>query len=281
MTPFPHIPDYELLRPLGGGMLTEVYSARRYATDELCAVKLLRDHGLGHDTAVRLLRREARAHAAVRHPHLVRLLDAHVTGPPYFLVFELLSGESLRERLQREYALGLRTASWVARQVAEALWAVHRAGYVHGDIKPDNVRLLATGAAVLVDLGFAHRPGERLTPADGGVLGTANYLAPELCGDEPRDDFAADWFSFGVTLFEMLTGTLPYPAGTLAETLERHRRDTPAERIGEVAEDWPPRLVALVEGLLARSPAARPRPALIVHELIALEIAALGLRRAG
>jgi serine/threonine protein kinase len=82
-------------------------------------------------------------------------------------------------------------------------------------------------------------------------------------------------------LFEMLTGVLPYAPGSLAETLERHRRDEPAERVGSAARVWPPRLTALLEGLLARAPADRPRAALVVHELLALEIAALGLRRAG
>jgi serine/threonine protein kinase len=262
--------------------MTQVFSARRVGTAEACAVKVIRDTWPDHATAVRLLRREARACRAVRHPGLVRLRDAHLTGQPFYLIFELLGGESLRERLQRVYALDLRTTFWVARQTAEALAALHQAGFVHADVKPDNVRLLNGGTAVLMDLGFAHRPADAARPEDVHlVLGTANYLAPELCTDEPGGGFAADWFSFGVMLFEMLTGTLPYVPGSLAETLERHRRDEPAERVGLVARAWPARLTALLEGLLARTPADRPRAALIVHELIALEIAALGLRQAG
>jgi serine/threonine protein kinase len=278
----PAIPGYELLQPLGGGPLTSVVAARRLADDARCALKLPREQWPEHADAVRLLRREARVLRAVRHPHLVRLLDGHVTGSPYFLVLELLNGESLRDRLQRDYAVDLRNAVWIARQTAEALAAVHRAGYVHADIKPDNIQLVDPGTTVLMDLGFAHRPGETLALAgEDLVLGTANYLAPELCGDVPDDGPAADWFSFGVLLFEMLTGTLPYPSGSLAETLAHRRQSEPAERVGDVAGDWPARLTALVEGLLARTPATRPRSALIVHELIALEIAALGLRRAG
>src|SRR5699024_6703217 len=107
----------------------------------------------------------------------------------------------------------LRTAAWVARQTAEALAALHRAGYVHADVKPENVQLADAGTAVLLDLGFAHRPGETAALSDpGAVLGTANYLAPELCGDTPDDGPAADWYSFGVMLDEMLTGALPNAA---------------------------------------------------------------------
>jgi serine/threonine protein kinase len=263
MTPLPHVTGYDLLRPLGGGPLTEVFAARRHVDDKPCALKLPREIWPGHTTAVRLLRREYRVLRAVRHPQLVRLLDAHVTDPPYFLALEYLDGETLRDRLQRDYSLDLRTTVWIARQMADALTGLHRAGFIHGDVKPENVRLLDTGTAVLVDLGFAHRPGENGVFADEGyVLGTANYLAPELSGDRPQDGPAADWYSFGVMVLEMLTGRLP-AAGR------------------GVMFGWPPRLTALLDGLLADDPDARPADVLIVHELIALEIAALGRRRAG
>src|SRR6267142_5319220 len=122
----PTVPGYELIERLGGGPLTCVYSARDSATNELCAVKLLRPDWEDQPTAVKLLQREARAGLAVRHPHLVRLLEAHVTRPPYFLVMELLAGESLHRRLRRDYALDAPTALWIARQTAEALAALHR-----------------------------------------------------------------------------------------------------------------------------------------------------------
>ncbi len=277
MPALPHVPGYDLVRPLGGGPLTEVFAARRHADDRPCALKLPREVWPGHTTAVHLLRREYRALRSVRHTHVVRLLDAHVTDPPYFLALEYLDGETLRDRLQRDYTLDLRTAVWIARQMAEALATLHRAGFIHGDVKPENVRLLANGTAVLVDLGFTHRPGENGVFADDGyVLGTANYLAPELCGETPQDGPAADWFSFGVMMFEMLTGNLPYAHGPVAEMLADRRQDAATDGLMALARAWPPRLTALLERLLSRQPAARPPAVLIVHELIALEIAALG-----
>jgi serine/threonine protein kinase len=279
MSPLPAIPGYELLRPLGGGPLTEVYLGHDTTRDTLAAVKVLRPEWADDPTAVQLLRREARAGLAVRHPHLVRLLDAQVAQPPFFLVMELITGESLRERLRREYQLERRVALWVARQIAEALAALHRAGFVHADVKPDNVRLTDAGTAVLMDLGFAHRPGENADLLrQGYILGTADYLAPELCTATPDADQQADVFSLGVMLFELLTGERPYPAGTLAETMAAHAEAGPAD-LRDYPGPWPPRLTELLARMLSRRPGARPRIGAVVQELIDLEIATLQRRR--
>jgi serine/threonine protein kinase len=273
------VPGYELLQHLGGGPMTAVYSARDRATDAPCAVKLVRPDWEDQDSAVKLLQREARAGLSVRHPHLVAVTHAHVTRPPYFLVMELLPGESLRRRLRRDYRLPVKDAVWVLRQTAEALAALHAAGFLHGDVKPDNLRLIDDGTAVLIDLGFAHRPGENAAFVRAGyVLGTANYLAPELCEPVPAEDFATDLFSLGVTGFEMLTGRLPYPPGSLSQTFRRHQCDPPAD-IRRCGRSLPGPLAALVERLLARRPEDRPRAAAAVQQLVKLEIAALRWRR--
>jgi eukaryotic-like serine/threonine-protein kinase len=280
MHPSLRIPGYELLTRLGGSLLTSVYAARQRGTGLQRAVKVLNRDWQDDVTAVKLLQREARACLAVANPHLVKMIDAQVTRPPFFLVLELLGGESLRTRLRRDYRLDIPTSLWVARQTAEALAALHRAGFAHGDVKPDNIRLTQDGRAILLDLGFAHRPGENASLLEKGyVLGTVNYLAPELCGPAPDDGLASDLFSLGVTLFEMLTGQMPYPAGSIEQTFRRHESDPPAnirQRLGgaQVAS-----LAPLIDGLLARKPADRPRAALVVQQLIGLEIAALGQRR--
>jgi serine/threonine-protein kinase len=109
-------------------------------------------------------------------------------------------------------------------------------------------------------------------------LGTAGYLAPELCDPLPAEDLACDLFSLGVTLFEMLTGRLPYPPGSLRQTLRRHRCDPPAD-IRRHAPALPAGLVALVDRLLAHDPEHRPPAAVVVRHLINLEIASLKTRR--
>jgi eukaryotic-like serine/threonine-protein kinase len=278
MQPVPKIPGYELLACLGGGPMTCVYSARDLAADTLCAVKLARPSWDDQATAVKLLQREARAGLAVRHPHLVPLRYAHVTTPPYFLVMDLLAGETLRRRLRRNYHLDMPTAVWIARQTADALAALHRAGFLHGDVKPDNIRLVEDGTARLLDLGFAHRPGENATfLREGYVLGTANYLAPELCAFRTEADFSSDVFSLGVVLYEMLTGTLPYPAGSLGQTIRRHSCDPPID-IRRYSPVLPDQLVLLTERMLAHKPADRPLAASVVQQLVSLEIDAIGRR---
>src|SRR6516165_8757084 len=121
MNALPRIPGYELLTCLGGGVITTVYSGRESETDCPCAVKLLRPDWEDQPVAVKLLQREARAGLSVRHPHLVRILEAHVLKPPHYLVMEYLSGESLRGRMRRDYCVEQAAALWIVRQTAEAL----------------------------------------------------------------------------------------------------------------------------------------------------------------
>jgi serine/threonine protein kinase len=207
------------------------------------------------------------------------MLEAHVTAPPYYLVMELLAGESLRQRLRREYSLDAATALWIGRQTAEALSALHRAGFLHGDVKPDNVHLVEDGRAILIDLGFAHRPGENAAFLRGGyVLGTADYLAPELCRSDPDADQPSDVFSFGTMFFEMLIGQLPFPPGSVDQTFRRHSCDPPAD-VRRQLPFLPLPLGRLIERMLAHEPAERPRAHQVVRQLIELEIAGLSRRK--
>jgi serine/threonine protein kinase len=277
MLSLPDIPGYEFFKCLGGGPISQVWQARDCAADIPCALKALRPEFWDDTTAVKLMQREARAGLRIRHPHVVHVQQVHVTQPPYFIVMDLLGGESLRRRLRRDYRLDVTTALWVMRQTAGALTAVHHAGFIHGDVKPDNIRLVDDGTAILIDLGFAHRPGENTALMQQGyILGTVDYLAPELCMAEPNADQRSDLFSLGVTLFEMLAGRLPYPAGTVNQTLRRHRCDPPAE-IRHFAGPLPAALVELIHALLAHRPEDRPGAATVVQELVGLEIA--GIRR--
>ncbi len=276
MKALPKIPGYELLTCLGGGVITSVYSARSAENDTRCAVKVLRPDWEDQPVAVKLLQREVRACLAVQHPHLVRLVEQHVMVAPYFLVMQYLEGESLRRVIRRDFSIDIRTAVWIARQMAEALAALHRKGFIHGDVKPENIRLVDVGKAVLLDLGFTHRPGENASFIEKGyVLGTVNYLAPELCGQEPKDDARADIYSLGVTLFEMLTGKLPFPNGTPLEVMHRHRIEDP-QLLTDVLPDAPAAVTELLDAMMSRAPNDRPSAGKVLQQLIQCEIASLG-----
>src|SRR5205085_4300629 len=136
------LPGFDILQYLGGGPLTCVYWARDLERGWDCAVKVPRPDCDDPVTAVKLLQREARVGLRVQHPNLVRIEQAQVTAPPYFLVMDLLGGESLRPCLARAEMMSWDEAVWIIRQTAEALAALHRQGFVHADIKPENIQLI-------------------------------------------------------------------------------------------------------------------------------------------
>ena len=154
MSATPNLPEVELLRLIGRGTFCDVYHGRVDADGRDVAVKLLRAEWTDDAEAQQLLRRESAIAGAVTHPHLVRLELAHVARPPLFLAYELLLGETLRERLRRDFRLDGRAALFAVRQAAEALAALHRAGFLHADVKPDNIFWCAGGMARLIDLGL-------------------------------------------------------------------------------------------------------------------------------
>jgi serine/threonine protein kinase len=264
----PRLPGYVLGPRLGGGPTCDVYSASDREGRHSWAIKVLRDDAARDPTNLQLLRREARAGLAVRHAHLVRVVRARTSGDgPFHLVMDRVAGRSVRACQQAKGWRGARLAASIARQIAGALAALHMAGFVHGDVKPENVHLGPGRTATLLDLGFAHRPGLDAGILDTGfVLGTANYVAPELCDDPESDGPAADVFSLGVTLFELLTGELPYPDGGVEETMLLHRDGAP-ESLRRWRGAWPAGLSGLVDRMLSRDPEDRPTAGQVGREL--------------
>lgn len=243
------------------------------------ALKMLHPQWEDQPEAVALLRREAKVGRTVVHPHVVPVLAAHVHEPPYFVVMPRIAGETLAERL-KQGALPVRTALWTARQAAEALDALHRHGYLHGDVKPANLLIAPNGHLTLVDLGFARRFDETGSAADRLVLGTINYLAPELLTSALRADERTDVFSLGIVLFEMLVGRPPLVAHDLANLLQMHNEYRPPN-LRSIRADLPPVLAGLVRHMLFKEPLRRPDSmSEVVKQLVRLEIESLTDRAA-
>jgi serine/threonine protein kinase len=267
MLMLPQIPGYDLLHPLSEGGRNVVFRARELQSGVDVAIKL---PGQQHMLGRMLLEREAQAGLQVRHPHLVSIRSAHLAEAPYFLVMDLLPGISLRSILQDQFALDVGTALRVARQVAEALAALHRVGFIHGDVKPENVQWVDAENVVLIDLAFARRSALQQRE-DHALLGTPNYLAPECCSPHGQPTDRSDIFSLGVMLFEILTGELPYPEGTVDDVLELHRQQIPAD-LRDFPGNWPWPLVRLLHRMLAFRPCDRPAAPTLAPELIRLEV---------
>ncbi len=235
----PHVPErfgrYEVRRVLGSGGMGTVYAAHDPKLQRDVALKVLRREGIPSlDTEGRqLLLREARAAAAISHPHVVIIYDIGELDVGPYISMELVEGASLR-RLMREHAPGSPLVLRALQQAARGLEAAHARGLVHRDFKPSNVMLRANGEAVVLDFGLAttsREPGPKTAPDLDGplapdadvpdsssrrIVGTPSYMAPEQHLGRAVDA-RADQFSLCVTLYEALYGQRPFPGKGFAQ----------------------------------------------------------------
>ena len=249
--------DYRVVRVLGRGGMGVVYEAEQGALGRRVALKVLSAEAAADPVALARLRREALAMGALQHPHVVQVSDFS-EGPPPFLVMEVLSGQSLRERLQQRGSIPYGDACLVALQLLAALSAAHRAGIIHRDVKPANVFVVQTPVTdlfvKLLDFGVAKllvAQGPVLTHVDA-IIGSAPYMAPEQIRGEAVDA-KTDVFALGVTLYEMLAGRRPFVGGPGESVMIAILRGGPIASLAGV----PRELEAVVLRALQRSPSAR------------------------
>jgi serine/threonine-protein kinase len=236
------------------------------------ALKLLRPPWHENAAAVQRLAREAMVGRLIRHAHVVPVLTANVTAPPFYLVMPWLAGTTLGHQLGEGRSFSIPEALWIARQAASGLGGLHQAGYVHGDVKPENIFVSSDGHVTLIDLGFAHRPDETHTEAERTILGTREFLAPEWRAAGSRADIRADIFSLGLVLAELLLSGNAMQSGR--PRLPHEERSSAAVATIRSMIGLPDGLKSLVRQMLAREPLRRPQtPAEVVRRLTALEIA--------
>ncbi len=215
---------YELLEEIGEGGMATVFRARDQQLRREVAVKVLFPHLAKRVDVVRRFAREARAAAALEHPNILRVLDVGVpdgtsTAPPY-LIMELIRGQSLAEFCQAHGPLPPEHAAAMIAQIADALRVAHAAGIVHRDVKPANVMATSDGRLLLADFGVAHvATDESLVTRTGALLGTPAYMSPEQAAGEAITA-ASDVYSLAVTLYQMVTGELPF-GGSTAKVLSQ------------------------------------------------------------
>jgi serine/threonine protein kinase len=266
---------WELVRLAGEGAMTQVFRVRPAV--EGCsrpanyALKLLAEGWSHQPAAIQFMRREVEVSRAVAHPHLVPILDAHVARAPYYVVMPWLEGSTLAQSIRRG-RLSLASALWYARQVAEALRALHAEGWMHADVKPANIFISPAGHATLIDLGFARRREEMGSIVERSVVGTVHYVAPEMVVSAIRPDIRSDIYSLGITMFELLAGRCPFEGQDLADLAAKHRQTQPPD-LRRLVPQLPENVAELVRQMIAKEPLRRPQtPAELVDRLVELEI---------
>lgn len=247
---------YEVKHVLGTGGMSSVYCAFDTLLERNVALKVLHDQYGGDEEYVERFRSEARSVAQLSHPNIVTVIDRGEENGKQFIVFEVIEGENLKELVERGGPLPVRRALELGLEVGRALAFAHGQGLVHRDVKPQNVLLNDEGRAKVTDFGIARVLDAVGQTETGTVLGTSHYIAPEQARGE-QIDAQTDIYSFGVVLYELLTGEVPYPGDNFLTVAMKHVND-PSPSVLDRRPDTPLRLASLIERCMAKAPADRP-----------------------
>jgi eukaryotic-like serine/threonine-protein kinase len=255
---------YRIEALLGEGGMGKVFRATRQGETDPIALKVMRSRLSGDEESRKRFLREARAAGEVRHKHLVPVLDAGEAGDRRYLVMPYVPGQNLDSRLG-EGPISVPDLVRILAEVASGLDALHRAGLVHRDVKASNVLLDEQGSAALTDFGLAKREDwSRLTKM-GQVMGTVDYIAPELLRGEPATP-ASDLYALGCVTYEMVAGHPPFQGG-MFEVGMAHLEKVPPDPTGR-RPDAPSRLGTAVLLALDKDPKRRPPTATAFANLV-------------
>lgn len=268
------IDRYRLLNRIGVGGMGCVYRVVHTVLEHQYAIKILFGDFAMESRIVQRFRREARAVSQIKHPNVVAVFDFGGTAQGLtFMVMELVRGESLSALLRREGPLRPSRAAAIARQIAQGLSAAHEMGFVHRDIKPSNIMITQAAGLELVKLldfgvvGLVEDSRSAQRTGTGLLIGTPIYMAPEQAREARQAGPAADLYSLGVVLYEMLSGKPPFDDEVFIDVLIKHTLETPPP--------LPPAggLEMLVAWLLEKEPGSRPESAdAVIQELDRLNL---------
>ncbi|MEO5763385.1 MAG: protein kinase [Vicinamibacteria bacterium] len=249
---------YEIVSELGKGGMGVVYRVRDRELDEEVALKVLTSVGEEQAIQVDRLRQEIKLARAITHQNVVRAFDFGEADGARFLTMEYVPGTTLREVIDARGGLEMTPALQIAKQICRGLAAVHKAGIIHGDLKPQNVMVMGNGVAKLMDFGVART---RANQDHGGVsvVGTPLYMSPEQAKGADLDE-RSDIYSAGVVMYEMFTGECPFRGRDVTEILQMHLNDTPADP-RTLRPEIPASLSEMILACLSKHRAQRPATA--------------------
>ncbi|MGD0092899.1 MAG: protein kinase, partial [Planctomycetota bacterium] len=222
---------FELITKIGQGGMGTVFKARQISLDRIVALKILPPSIAKDEKFIERFNKEARATAKLNHPNIVQGIDVgqdSATGLWYFAM-EFIDGPSVKKVLTEQKTIPEERALEIARQMARALECAHTNGFVHRDVKPDNILLTSRGDAKLADLGLAKHSSDVSSGAQAGqAIGTPYYMAPEQArGAMNEIDIRTDIYALGATLFHLVTGQPPFSAPTSSAILVKHLTEKP------------------------------------------------------
>jgi serine/threonine protein kinase len=261
------IQQYQLLERLGAGGMGEIYKAQDLRLNRFVAVKVLSNSSAGDPERRRRFVLEAQAASALNHPNIITIHDIISEGNSEFMVMEYVQGKTLVDLIPKG-GLRLAVALKYAVQMTDALTIAHNAGIVHRDLKPANVMVTESGLVKILDFGLAKLTdaspasqfgndqtqtlGQAPLTVEGSIIGTVSYMSPEQAMGK-KVDTRSDIFSFGLVLYEMVTGMRAFGGENAVSTLSSILRDE-AKPINEIAPDVPPQIEQVVKRCLRKSP---------------------------
>ncbi len=250
--------DYALMEKIGEGGMGTVYRARHVASDRIVALKVVSNASSGNAVLLKRFENEFRAASTLDHPNIIRALEFGTAEGRTFLAMEFVEGESLGQRLERDGKMPEAEALRVIILAAQGLHHAHKHGMIHRDVKPDNIMVTPDGQVKLADLGLVKEVDADLNlTKTGRGLGTPHFMAPEQFRNAKNVDLRGDIYSLGATLYQMVTGELPFKSlGPLDAWMKKVNNElTPPRRLcPELSErlDW------AIRRAMHADPAERP-----------------------
>lgn len=251
------IGNYEVLTEIGRGGMGQIYMARHQTIGRMVAIKFLSTTLTADPLYTDRFFREAQAAGKLSHPGIIALYDAGcLENETYYLVMEYVEGRDLHSVVSSQGVFSVIDAANIVCQAADALGYAHTAGFIHRDVKPENLLLATDGTIKICDLGLAKRIGEDgLITQRGMIMGSPNYMAPERLSCSLTIDARADIYSLGAALFFLVTGRIPYE-GTPPVIMAKHLT-APLPDPKEVRADLPDEFCSVIRKMMEKDPAAR------------------------
>jgi len=258
--------NYEILHQIGEGGMGIVYKARDTVLDRTVAIKILPPHLTQNPEFLRRIRTEAYAHARLHHPNIVTLYSVQELPAGFMLIMEYVEGRTLQQYISENGPFMPAEALWIFEQALQGIAYAHQMGIVHRDLKPDNIILTHQGEVKLMDFGIARIVDNKEPTRSRSMVGTLLYISPEQINGREAD-FRSDIYTLGISLFETVTGRLPFERKTDYALMHAHVLENPT-RPRHVKRDLPRELEKVILKSIEKDPDRRYQTAVEFREAL-------------